>query len=152
MQGSSGLIFLDFDGVLNSKAHARHLGVFVRGVADLPLIYRFDRRAVRLLNELISLTGARVVISSWWRRRYTTRQIEEALKQCGFVGEIVGSTPVLNAPRGREIQIYLLASRHRGRYVIFDDNHIEGHKPHFIQTTKELGLQPEHIQRAAYLL
>ncbi len=148
-QGPRPIIFLDFDGVLNSRAYLRRLGIWTR---LLPLKRLFDQKSVAMLNQIVAATGAQVVISSWWRRKHSLRELTHELKRMGFIGEVIGATPVLNAERGREITLYLLASRTRAPYVILDDNLVEGHDTHFIQTGKDHGLEQHHVNGAIFEL
>ncbi len=55
------LVFLDFDGVLNSEA----------SVAQLGTRYKFWPTSIEALNEILAQSGARIVISSTWRELWT---------------------------------------------------------------------------------
>ncbi len=109
------VVFLDFDGVLNSYAdldapRAPGAGVFNLG-------------AVERLNTIVARTGAQVVVSSTWRERYSLAGLQELLATSGFRGEVIGCTPVRakdparsegpGDERCREIQAWL--EERRGR-------------------------------------
>ena len=71
-------IFLDIDGVLRTYnsdlEHSKRLGVPIfRGTDRL-----FDNKCVDNLNEIIYLTGAKIVITSNWRLRLTFDELKEA--------------------------------------------------------------------------
>src|SRR5258708_27991219 len=61
------IVFLDFDGVLNSEQSVRQFGTR----------YRFASSNVTALNELLQQTEARLVITSSWR---------EGLSLCEITG------------------------------------------------------------------
>ena len=71
-------IFLDMDGVLNHT-------LFFRGRTKYPAktikrpYDQIDQESVENLNTLIQQTGAKVVISSTWRKHYDVAQMQEIL-------------------------------------------------------------------------
>ena len=78
------VIFLDFDGVLNSDSFFRaNDGRYVPGA--------LDPGAVARLTALVARTGAKVVIASTWRLDYTLERIREILAKHGFVGEVIAA-------------------------------------------------------------
>ena len=60
------VIFLDFDGVLNTEQYQAWLAIEGKPKKDAwgPL---FDPRAVANLQKIVEATDARIVISSSWR-------------------------------------------------------------------------------------
>lgn len=77
------LIFLDVDGVLNSKESA------IFGTShDVDSVYGLCPHLVSLVNRLIEDTGAKVILSSTWRM--CSKQIQR-LKNAGI--PISGYTP-----------------------------------------------------------
>ena len=106
------LLFLDFDGVLNSER-------FFRAQGNRYLPEQLDEGAVARLNAILARTGAKVIVSSTWRLGYSMEQLQVILARHGFSGEVVGVTPrledvdedgirvPLHVPRGREIQTWL---------------------------------------------
>ncbi len=115
---NSPVLFLDFDGVLNSVDYLRKTP-FIRDVPPTPeeqdfverwpahylahdlnygrfvnLLRMLDRRAVRRLNRLVEQTGAEVVISSGWRKTFELPGILAILQRTGFRGtRLLGMTP-----------------------------------------------------------
>lgn len=92
------VLALDIDGVLNSAA-------FLRGVTHNSEEGRYLRRhhptrmidpaAVRRLNRVLAATGAVCLLSSAWRIVHPhIEDMQAILEQRGFVGRIVGKTPV----------------------------------------------------------
>lgn len=89
------------------------------------------------LNHIIEKTGAKVVISSTWRKSHSVQELQELLEKVGFIGEIIGRTPSLylnkngeesyTIPRGCEIDCWLKNTFDWDdlayvRYVILDDD------------------------------
>lgn len=131
-----------------------------------------DLRAVQptLLHRLngILCEGVSVVITSTWRMAYTARGLQILLESRGFVGRVIGCTPVLHAERGEEIQAWL--DQHQADLalmgytcppfpgsvyscVILDDNADMGRwLPRLVQTDSTHGLSDEDVKRAKTLL
>lgn len=76
------LIFLDIDGVLNNDKFLKRLrGVSVDYYTDKVLYgsMMIDKFAVRRLQQIVSATDARIVISSSWREVFSLDEIREML-------------------------------------------------------------------------
>ena len=117
------VIFLDFDGVLNSENWYRRRFNEI-GTSDIsgkyPL-YEFDPLSIKELNRIIEQTGASVVVSSSWRVGNRIEDLQKMLDVVGFKGEIIDTTPSFYAkgvdsdenrisytvPRGCEIEWWL---------------------------------------------
>jgi hypothetical protein len=153
------LVFLDFDGVLNSWESER----CKRSCAWED---RLDWKAIERLNRLVAVSGAGVVVSSAWRLGQTVEQMANLLEANGFTGRVVGVTPslvdksvesadgiYLAKERGEEISAWREATRHEGPFVVLDDgSDMRGVEAHFVQTDHEIGLLDEHVNRALELL
>ncbi len=155
-QKTMKIIFLDFDGVLNS-------GPFIWSADkdDGRTIGHIDPKAVQLLNNLIKTTGAKVVVSSAWRILHTDEELQGFLNHHGFIGEIIGSTPRHTTladgsygVRGDQIQEWLtMCDKEVESFVIFDDDSDMSHLKHkFVQTKFMIGLTEEHIEAAIEIL
>jgi hypothetical protein len=148
------IIFLDIDGVLNSGKslhEQRRLDPDSRDWADM-----LDVDAVRLLNELILATGAKIVVSSTWRYALSLDELRDVLGRKGCVGEIVDVTPdrpsVMGRCRGDQIAEWL-GCHFVGSWVILDDNSDMGCLSHrLVQTSFATGLRRRHIDAARRLL
>ena len=167
------IIFLDVDGVLNSKLWFEKLyqsKKIEKGVKK-KLIDRIDPNAIQLLNILISNTGAKVVISSSVRKFHTTEKIQYNLNLKGFIGEIIGATPILkftglknynySVPRGNEIKAWLEINKgilgdkiSKTKYVILDDDNdmLLWQRENYIWVDPFCGLTPNIIERAIRIL
>ena len=149
------LVFLDFDGVLNSTEYmlsdrptARERG----GVMGL------DPLAVARLNRLIKATSAEVVVTSVVRHRKRRTELCDILNERGFVGTVRGMTPWLNLDHGRglEIQAWLDESARRLgpiEFVILDDDTDMHHLlPRLVKTSFETGLTDADVDQAILML
>jgi hypothetical protein len=149
----NALVFLDFDGVLNS---ARWLHtVRHRESRSDRMVRDIDPANVGYLNQLIDRSGARVVISSSWRKLgdYDPQLFQQELQLRGFIGQVIGCTDGDGPERGNEIQRWLDDNRHGGPFVILDDSDDMAHlMPYLVRTKWELGLQQEHVDQALEVL
>jgi hypothetical protein len=162
------VIFLDFDGVLNSsewfmdnqKLIRESTSLLQRGAAELNPVL------IRRVLEIIEATGAAVVVSSSWRILHTRDELNEIFKQAGFpqmVDHIIDVTPrdrgqSYNETRGREIEAWIKGYEEKnGRldsYVIIDDDGdmLSHQRPLFVQTSWDFGILPKDVQQAIRIL
>lgn len=171
------LIFLDFDGVIaayelfwREKSQAeRHKDLHSnapKGAEDI------CTEKIKLLNNLIEDTGAKVVVSSSWRHNRTVEQLQEVLDYRGFKGEIIGKTPALyfqntedykgySVPRGCEIKAWLEMNKgilnekiSKVKYVILDDDSdmLYWQRNVFLWVDPYCGLTPNIIYKAKQML
>lgn len=164
MSKASGrcLVFLDFDGVLNSVAWQQVRGPRPRpATLEAEARWLLDRDAVELLNRLVD-AGAAFVASSSWRLHYTLSELRMILAAVGFRGQLIGVTDdhskrtpegiYLDADRGDEIKAWL-ALHGDLPFIVFDDNLWPGMQElPFVQTDDRVGLQPKDIARALSML
>lgn len=142
------LLFLDIDGVLNYFAYNME--------ADMNSFVNFeevDRKKVLLLNEIVSRTGAKVVISSSWRKFYSIEELIEGLAGRGFIGEIIGVTPSLHhkgVQRGEEIKLWIDNSGFdiSSMVILDDDSDMADMKSFHIKTSYEDGLTEADVELA----
>src|SRR5258708_533010 len=92
------VIFLDFDGVLNSRDWFTRREAVRQGIEpDKWKAWReehdFDPVAVKRLNKLVTEMSAVVVVSSSWRLGRSTQELARILKDVGFVGSVLDRTP-----------------------------------------------------------
>ena len=149
------IVFLDFDGVLNSSR-------YIAWDEALFTSSQIDPQAVALVNELLVRTDAKVVVSSSWRLIHTDEALSALLTERGFTGELVGTTPRLHRtgegiPRGRgdEIRAWLDEQRERVEgFVVLDDDD-SGMRPvaeHLVLTNPTVGLLTSDLERACELI
>ncbi len=162
------IIFLDIDGVLNSRDwfSTDTYKVAAEGLssAELMLIrhdLHIDPIAVSLLNDLVDKSGADIVLSSTWRQKYDPEAMTSMLAGRGFKFKVVDRTPALfgkfnssRIPRGKEIAAYLRSLQEQPEaFVILDDNDDMLHlKKFLVLTTKKHGLTQEDVGKALKIL
>lgn len=150
------LIFLDIDGVLNSQQW--HESEKCQSIGN-SIQRHFDPYCIELLNQIVSQTQAKVIISSSWRFR-PLMELKDIFTSIGFNGKIYGKTPMVSsydtdspAPRGMEIQEWIEDNQRKFkspfRYAILDDEQdfLENQQQHFFQTNPEIGLDLETSNR-----
>lgn len=163
-------IFLDIDGVLNSDLYmtsARYLAeVTVLGLNPVGMEVmnnahhlHLDPTAIKLFNSLVEKSSAKVILSSSWRKKYSRAEMNAMLKGRGATFELSGVTPAKMSwrPRGLDIAAFLYeAKRTDGEpeaFVILDDvDEFSKFQAHFVQTSEQVGLTQEHVERALKIL
>lgn len=188
------LLFLDVDGVLNSHQFLRErnpkemdpyskgelrtgrwvLKMLRKAGVDQPSLSvvltdlrSIDRSRVALLNGFLEKSGAKVVISSTWRKTYPWRVFAAMLTEVfGLRGEVIGQTPhglprVHHGPystsqplRGDEIQEWLRTQKEQpDAFIIFDDDtDMAEVSDRHIRTDMAVGLTEEDVERGLRLL
>jgi hypothetical protein len=121
------LIFLDFDGVLNSYRTVWGAPQGKNGWDENHL----DPVSIGLVRKLCELTDAKIVISSTWRDHYSNDELKEILAKKGWPdAPIIGRTrsTLSYRFRGSEVGEWMEDFVHRDgnkveSWVILDDNH-----------------------------
>jgi hypothetical protein len=109
------LIFLDIDGVFN------HYGFIERSRVHHNMA--FCPIAVQNVREVIKRTGAKIVVSSTWRRGSSVAELRELFNYYDLGAYVIGKTPVIeDVIRGIEIQKYLDDHKPVESFVIIDDD------------------------------
>jgi hypothetical protein len=149
------VVFLDFDGVLNS-------GPFLREWRDGP--DPIDASAVAHLDRICKATSALVVVSSSWRYMYGVYDFRRLLGHHNFNGAVIDVTPDLSTrtaqaklhsspERGEEIQAWLDDNPGVESFVILDDDSDMAHLRHrLVQTDFDVGLTEAHVEQALAIL
>lgn len=142
------VVFLDIDGVLNNDEIFRNRRRCENWPEDC-----IDRACVALLNQLLTRSGAVVVVSSSWRQLLSLEEIERVLRGHGFSGTICDKTPRLFVARGYEIARWREDSGHKGPFVILDDSEDMVHlADRLVLTNMEYGLRQEDVESAISIL
>jgi len=113
----------------------------------------FAADCVARLNRLTQESGARLVVSSVWRKQ-GLQALRLVFDQQGVVARISGLTPTLDrVPRGREIRAWLDEHPEVESFVILDDDaDMEDLRPWLVQTDPLLGLVDADVERALAVL
>ena len=149
------IIFLDFDGVLNTQSWYQNT---------------FDPNAVACLSILIEKTGADIVVSSSWKS-LGYDWIKEMWKERDLPGNVIGITPNTisdemllkisledmeeGALKGYEIEEWLSKNgKQLKSYVIIDDNDtfLPKQRPYLVKTNPFYGLSENDVEKAINIL
>ena len=144
------VLFLDIDGVLNSKFYYKYIYKPEEGGS------RFDPYCVILVKKLVEEFSLKVVISSTWRDGAMNRLMKE-LEENDFLEHLHEDwlTPVVRpASRGKEIKLWLDNHSDVNNYLIIDDNHnlLDNQLSKFVQTSAFLGMVQKSYYEARNLL
>lgn len=165
------IIFLDFDGVLNTEHYQNLLCRHGEAWQDRHGAF-FDPEAVEQLRRIVDATHADIVVESSWK--YLGLEVMQEMWQArnmpGRVIDITPSTvsdswqlsanldgaePATGHCKGKEIAFWL--SEHAlqdTRYVIIDDEYVifDSQLPHFVMTNPYDGITEELADRAISIL
>lgn len=148
------IIFLDIDGVLNDIENFPQSEVFP--------FNKIEKDKVSLLNEIVNHTGAKVVISSSWRRKHSYLEMDKILKTLGFCGEVISETPRLPKEkkisflnRSKEIESWL-ENNSVSNFVILDDTPSSEFSEKIISNLVQIddfqGMNENHVKKAIEIL
>lgn len=151
------VIFLDIDGVLNYVCCPYKINGF----------YFVDNEKVKLLQELVNKSGAKVVLSSTWRIGWfdVDNEIYSGLgeefialknKLLEFGIKLSSRTPITEKRyRGNEIHMWLenwKGDEITDFVILDDDSDMNPYMDKLVQTSFETGLMPEHVEKALKIL
>lgn len=165
------LVFLDFDGVLNSSEFAAHLYRNNESAQDDKGLDLFDPQTIDCMNRIVDATGAKIVVTSSWRYLGLAK-LQELWKERGLHGEIIGMTSLHvvdelilekglewldeemnNSPRSEEIAHWLKSYNINANYVILDDLPMpKDLQPHAVQVNPKVGLTDIQVKQAIEIL
>ncbi len=146
------IIFLDIDGVLNSVKSMKDLynDQGIRGFNDVPA-----PKHVKNLNRITEETGAKIVVSSTWRKLHSIISLMYIFHLCGIKGEIIGCTPVLHKERGHEIQAWLDETEYKDieKFIIIDDDSDMEHlMDYLVKIDNRYGLTEKDVHKSIEIL
>ena len=148
------IIFLDFDGVLNTEHYQGLLQYQGKPWQDEYGAF-FDPKAVKQLKRIIDTTDADIVVESSWKY-LGLDAMKELWEVRNLPGTIIDITPsLLGKNKGVEIASWLSKyAKQDLRYVIIDDEFVilDSQLPHFILTNPYEGITEEHANRAISML
>lgn len=150
MKESINILVLDYDGCLNSANWFRNR---VEREKTNQLSYdenQIDPEAVKHLNSILEKTDCKVIVSSVWRRSRPIGQLVALLISRGldkkFYRHFIGTTPILNAERGLEIQKWLDDNKKyliKNIVICDDDSDMLHLMPYLVQCDCNEGLTEE---------
>ena len=148
------IIFLDFDGVLNSRIYDREKGDNDGNI---------DKTRLPLIKKCIDITGAEIVLSTSWRTHWDKneslcdevgREINEIFREYGI--SIYDKTTALEGgDRKLEIEEYVKRNNIKS-FVIVDDMLLGwgDYNDRVVRTNYMIGrgLEQKHIEKIAEIL
>lgn len=156
MEVIMGLLFLDFDGVINSEIfYFSPKCLFDIGNQDVMFaLFRhaphrhIDQKALSYVREFCEISGVDIVVSSNWRALYGKDDFIRIFEQCGWEdAPIIGTTPSVNpGTRGDEILMWIKDNHYAGDYVILDDVDDFYSDQAFFKTDPKVGFTLNHIK------
>lgn len=158
------VIFLDIDGVLNRFEKLTDPGLpnhkwSVEVLKEFGITLDVFPELAEVLNSITRATGAKIVMSTSWRKgRFADwEEVITTLREAGVEAFILGRTPW--GPeykcRGEEIQAWVAQHQDENieSYVILDDFADMGPVlDRLVQTDHDVGLTHEHAIRAIQML
>ena len=148
------IIFLDIDGVLNSRLYD-----LKRGEND----GNIDQSRLVLLKQLVDKTGAKIVLTTSWRRHWDPsgkntdeigKELEATFLQCGL--QLYDRTDEIDGVRAKEVEEWLSAHTDVESFVIFDDIKFGWGRldENAVKTDYRIGLgiEEKHIEKALEIL
>ena len=147
------ILFLDIDGVLNSRQW------YIKNKPNIDLesglMYRhaqeLDPKACELVNELCTEFSLSIVISSTWRKLHKIGEIQMMFANRGLHAPVISATSQLRSGyRGQEVDEWLYDHSSAGitHHVILDDDGDFGPHQPLVQTNEEYGVRPMDIEKA----
>ncbi len=148
------VVFLDFDGVLNSADYRNSIKDYYENF--------IDESRMPLLKKIVDSTGAKIVLTTTWRHywsgdrnkiSHTTSKINAIFNKYGL--DIYSKTECFSEQRDYEIRMYLCCNDVED-YVIIDDMDFgwsEQNRHHFIKTDdSKSGLDDSSVIKAVKIL
>ena len=135
------IIILDIDGVCNDACTT------TKHVSEGRVYDGVDKEKIDLLKKIIDATGAKIILSSTWRkykdsREYLFKEMGERLASC-----VIGQTPDFGFHlRADEIESWLNDHPEVTKFIVLDDQDsedLERFGSSFIQTKMSTGLTEE---------
>ena len=119
-------LYTDIDGVLclgsETKTHNTKWGS----------VYKFNKKAVEIYNEILEKTGAEIIISSDWRNSFILEQLGEIFEWQGVIKKPIGVTPNVKYTSAQFLE------RDRAQEILM---HVKEHKPDVWVAIDDLNLQ-----------
>ena len=141
------IVFLDIDGVVNDFPN--HKDKTIKDIKSQFEDFIFEEK-IKLLNKLIDEVNVVFILSSYWRKHFTVKEINKLFKDCGFKGEFIDKTSnhgVEHDDRWKQIK-KCIDKYNPDNYVILDNGKVCEDNPNFIRTVKTDGLKDKDIEKA----
>lgn len=150
------ILFLDIDGVLNSRDYIRR-GGSMNSKSD-----GIDPQAVTRLQRIVDESNCSIILSSTWRLIHSLADMRGRLIAKGMRSPcpLRGKTPDLSSrggtieryQRGLEVNAWISTMGFKAAYACIDDDGDFMPGQNLVQTNFETGLLEEHADRCIRLL
>jgi len=124
-------IFLDIDGVITTHyemmQNQRKFWLKNPDAKEMRIPYNFNKKCVKILNEILQETECQIVLSSDWRHYWTLEELDKIFKWNKVIQSpvaVTGNHPISfdNLVQNRAYEIDLYIKEHKVFYfVILDD-------------------------------
>lgn len=149
------IIFLDLDGVMDSRTHNIYLNKHNLPEKDEFGIL-FSPECIAALKHITDNTDAEIVLSSSWKHIMSLQQLQQMWQQLQLPSKVIDVTPTCSRNRGDEIHRWLCLCPDPCQYVIIDDLPREqfhtAHYSHLVTTDGFNGLTLELANQAIEIL
>ena len=160
------IIFLDFDGVLNSEGFflmrnrnmqgLRMINIDVKTEEDEKVqwyMWQLNPYNLDILKEIVNETNSNIVVTSSWKKLKYFNRVRKELINLGI--PIIGRTYDLGYDRGHGIKEYLITNK-VDNYVILDDDKFGDYDEellsHLVKTEFINGLTSREKEKALKIL
>ncbi|MDE6231587.1 MAG: hypothetical protein K2M37_08220 [Muribaculaceae bacterium] len=150
------IIFLDFDGVMDTASYDMYLVRNRRPECDNKGRPIFDPRCIEYLKLIVDKTKADIVVTSDWKYVDKYEDLLQMWKDRNMPGFLTDVTPNVSKHRGHEIDLWLKDCKIDCNYVIIDDldesNFNTRQLQHLIVVNPFVGLDRHTAERAINIL
>lgn len=143
-------LFLDIDGVMNSFDDYKMTNEeFMKQLNKIS--FKLNPKHVKILNNVVEKYNPKIILSSYWRTRFSLEKINDLFKKEGFKGQISDITDDQGKEhdnRWNQIKRYIDKNDVKN-YIILDDEHITKNEtvvPNFVKTNSYVGLTKKSLE------
>jgi hypothetical protein len=122
---------------------------FIENIENLTFI--LSKRQMSLLNNIIDKYHPKIILSSYWRNRYSLLTLQNKFEAAGFKGKILAITPSFGGEhqdRWQQIKHYI-EDNDVSNYIILDDSPLDRKNtkfPNWVKTDSYHGLDHKHLR------
>ena len=150
------IIFLDFDGVLDTAFYDSYLEQSNMPSCDDCGRPIFDPVCIGYLKQIVERTSAQIVVSSDWKYYDSLEDLRKMWESRQMSGNLFDVTPNLKISRGAEICGWINGKANISNYVIIDDlgfeNFNEDQLDYLVTGNPFYGIDDVICQRAIEIL
>lgn len=143
-------LFLDIDGVMNSFDDYKMTNEeFMKQLNKIS--FKLNPKHVKILNNVVEKYNPKIILSSYWRTRFSLEKINDLFKKEDFKGQISDITDDQGKEhdnRWNQIKRYIDKNDVKN-YIILDDEHITKNEtvvPNFVKTNSYVGLTKKSLE------